>query len=91
MKQVIVMRVLVVDDESNILELLFFNLQKEGYDVDTAPDGETALQLFSKNKYDLVVLDRMMPGMDGCDVLKKIRAGGADIPVIMLTAKAEET
>ena len=85
------MKLLVVDDEINILELLYFNFQKEGYEVDTAADGEKALLLYSKNKYDLIVLDRMLPGIDGCDVLKQIRAADTDIPVIMLTAKSEET
>lgn len=84
------MKLLVVDDEINILELLSFNLQKEGYEVDTAADGETALQMYIKNKYDLIVLDRMLPGMDGCDILRKIRNADMDIPVIMLTAKSEE-
>jgi two-component system alkaline phosphatase synthesis response regulator PhoP len=84
------MKLLAVDDEMNILELLLFNLKKEGYDVDTAADGESALMLFAKNKYDLILLDRMLPGMDGTDVLKKIRSVEPNIPVIMLTAKAEE-
>jgi two-component system alkaline phosphatase synthesis response regulator PhoP len=84
------MKLLVVYDEMNILELMFFNFKKEGYEVDTAADGETALKLFSKNKYDLIVLDRMLPGMDGCDILKKVRSVDPDIPVIMLTAKSEE-
>lgn len=84
------MKLLVVDDEINILELLYFNLQKEGYEVDTAADGEKALELYVKNKYDLIVLDRMLPGIDGCDVLRKIREAGNGVPVIMLTAKSEE-
>lgn len=84
------MKLLVVDDEMNILELLFFNFKKEGYEVDTAADGENALKLFSENKYDLIVLDRMLPGMEGIDVLKKIRAADPEVPVIMLTAKSEE-
>jgi len=84
------MKLLVVDDEMNILELLFFNFKKEGYEVDTAANGEDALKLFSKNTYDLIVLDRMLPGMDGIEVLKKIRVLNAEMPVIMLTAKAEE-
>ena len=84
------MKLLVVDDEMNILELLFFNFQKEGFEVDTAADGESALLLYTKNKYDLIVLDRMLPGMDGCEILKKIRQTNKDIPVIMLTAKSEE-
>ena len=85
------MRLLVTDDELNILELLSFNFRKEGYEVDTAADGEEALRLYAKNKYDLIVLDRMLPGIDGCDVLSKIRESNMDIPVIMLTAKSEET
>lgn len=84
------MKLLVVDDEMNILELLFFNFQKEGYEVDTAADGENALKLFDKNKYGLIILDRMLPGMDGIEVLKKIRSADPRIPVILLTAKSGE-
>ena len=84
------MKVLIVDDEINILELLRFNLQSEGYEVDTAADGENALILFNKNAYDLIILDRMLPGIDGCAVLKKIREKSKDIPVMLLTAKSEE-
>lgn len=84
------MKLLIVDDEANILELLYFNLKREGYKIDTAADGENALLLYSKNKYDLIILDRMMPGIDGCDVLKKIRSKNLEIPVILLTAKSEE-
>ncbi|MGI6609366.1 MAG: response regulator [Limnochordia bacterium] len=82
-------RVLVVDDEPAILELVSFNLKKEGYDVVTAADGKSALEVFAAEKPDLVVLDLMIPEPDGYEVCKLIRAQSA-VPVIMLTARGEE-
>jgi DNA-binding response OmpR family regulator len=82
-------RVLVVDDEPAILELVSFNLKKEGYDVITAADGKSALEVFAAEKPDLVVLDLMIPEPDGYEVCKLIRAQSA-VPVIMLTARGEE-
>lgn len=82
-------RVLVVDDEPAILELVSFNLKKEGYDVVTAADGKSALEVFVTEKPDLVVLDLMIPEPDGYEVCKLIRAQSA-VPVIMLTARGEE-
>jgi DNA-binding response OmpR family regulator len=82
-------RVLVVDDEPAILELVSFNLRKEGYVVLTASDGNAALTVFRAEKPDLVILDLMIPEPDGYEVCRQIRAESS-IPVIMLTAKTEE-
>jgi DNA-binding response OmpR family regulator len=67
-------RILIVDDEEDILELLKYNLQREGYLIDTALDGVSALQKIQEFKPHLVILDIMMPGMDGIEVCEKIRA-----------------
>ena len=85
-------KILIVDDEPNILELLEYNLKKEGFDVIRADTGEKAVALLEKEKPGLVLLDQMLPGIDGLGVLKKIRAKDvyADMPVIMVTAKSEE-
>lgn len=82
-------RVLVVDDEPAILELVSFNLRKEGYDVLTASDGNAALSVFRAEKPDLVILDLMIPDPDGYEVCRQIRAESS-VPVIMLTARTEE-
>ena len=81
-------RILVVDDEKNICELLRLYLKKEGYEVIIANNGADALKRFAEYKISAVILDIMMPGMDGVDVLKEIRKD-SDTPVIMLTAKGE--
>ena len=81
-------KVLIVDDDQNICELLRLYLVKEGYETFLAHDGQTALELFEKNKPDMVLLDVMMPRMDGWEVCRRIRAG-SNVPVIMLTAKGE--
>jgi DNA-binding response OmpR family regulator len=82
-------RILLADDEQSIQTLLSFPLRKDGYEVTTASDGREALARFSESKYDLVVLDVMMPRMDGLEVCRRIRARH-NVPIIMLTAKAEE-
>ncbi len=81
-------KILVVDDEKNISELIRLYLKKEGYDVICAPDGVSALKHLGENKFAAVILDIMMPGIDGIDVLKEIRKTSRT-PVIMLTAKGE--
>jgi len=81
-------KILIVEDDSNIAELLHLYLEKEGYETQIALDGGKAVQLFRSFKPDLVLLDIMLPVMDGWAVLKKIRAE-AKTPVIMLTAKGE--
>ena len=81
--------VLVVDDESDIRGLVQELLQRAGYDVIEAPDGNEGLKLFHAKKPDLVILDVQMPGLDGWGVLERVREL-SDVPVIMLTARAEE-
>lgn len=85
-------RILVIDDEIHILELLSYNLKKEGYDVITAETGEEGLEYLHKEKTDLLILDLMLPGMNGMEVLNQMREDEAlrQIPVIMLTAKQDE-
>jgi len=85
--------VLVVEDDPDIVEVLVYNLRREGYAVDSVGDGERGLALALSRKPDVVLLDLMLPGMDGMEVCRRLRAqdGGADMPVIMLTAKGEET
>jgi two-component system OmpR family response regulator/two-component system alkaline phosphatase synthesis response regulator PhoP len=84
--------ILVVDDEEPIQELLKFNLEKEGYQVVTAYDGAEALSAVEEKRPDLVVLDIMLPGVNGLEVCKELRLNSKfrDLPVIMLTAKGEE-
>ena len=82
-------KILVVDDEASIVNIISFNLKKEGYEVITANDGETGLELALNEKPDLVLLDIMMPQMDGYEVCRKIREKSA-VPIIMLTARADE-
>ena len=85
--------VLVVDDEQSIRELLVFNLQKEGYDTLEAEDGVTAVDLAIGKKPDLIMLDVMLPKLDGISVCKKIRyaLNISNIPIIMISAKDEES
>jgi DNA-binding response OmpR family regulator len=82
-------RILLADDEQSIQTLLSFPLRKDGYEVTTAADGREALARFNEGKFDLVVLDVMMPRMDGLEVCRRIRARNT-VPIIMLTAKSEE-
>ena len=82
-------RILLVDDERAIQTLLSFPLQKDGYDVTCASDGREALARFEDGSYDLVVLDVMMPRLDGLEVCRRLRAKST-VPIIMLTARAEE-
>ncbi|WP_438348383.1 response regulator YycF [Paenibacillus sp. FA6] len=82
--------ILVVDDEQPIADILKFNLEKEGYDVICAFDGITAVELALSKKPDLMLLDLMLPGKDGMDVCREIRAAHLQFPIIMLTAKDGE-
>lgn len=82
-------KILVVDDEQSILQFVSYNLRKEGYEVTTASDGDEALELAEKNGFDLIVLDIMLPGTDGYEVCRKLRASG-DIPVLFLSARDTE-
>lgn len=82
--------VLVVDDEPSIVTLLKFNLEQAGYNVLTAEDGRKGLDTALKEKPDLIVLDLMLPGMDGMDVCKSLRQEKVNTPILMLTAKDDE-
>jgi len=81
--------ILVVDDEAAIVDLLSYNLEKSHYHVLIARDGIEALQIAREKKPDLVILDLMLPGMDGLEVCREIRKEG-EMPIIMLTARSEE-
>ena len=82
-------KILIVDDEKTIADILAYNLRKEGYDTLEAFDGDSGLQLAVSEAPDLVILDIMMPGLDGYEVCRQIRKV-SQVPIIMLTAKAEE-
>jgi two-component system phosphate regulon response regulator PhoB len=84
--------ILVVDDEEDIVELVGYNLQREGFQVETATSGERALDRVRQQPPDLIVLDLMLPGMDGLDVARRLKndARFRSIPIVMLTAKGEE-
>jgi len=83
-------KILVVDDERPIAEIIKYNLQKEGFEVETAYDGDEAIKMVHKVNPDLMLLDIMLPGKNGFEVLKEIRMEYV-MPVIMLTAKEEES
>lgn len=85
-------KILVVDDEKNILELVRFNLEREGYQVLTALDGAQGLELARKETPDLIVLDVMLPEMNGIEVCRELHQDAAtkNIPIVMLSARAEE-
>lgn len=83
-------RILVVDDEHSIVKLVQFNLEKEGYIVDFAFDGMAALEKIQAEKPDLVVLDLMLPKLDGLEVCRRIRQEKSHVPILMLTAKSDE-
>src|SRR5436305_10693309 len=81
--------ILLVDDEDAVQKLLTYPLEREGFRVMQARDGEEALQRFADQRVDLVVLDLMLPKLDGLEVCKRLRAG-SDVPIIMLTARGDE-
>jgi len=82
--------ILIVEDEPNMVIGLKDNFEIEGFKVDTATDGESGLEKILQNKYDLVVLDIMLPKLSGFDVCKTVRKKGNDTPIILLTARSEE-
>src|SRR3979409_549775 len=82
-------RILLVDDQQSIQTLLSYPVRKEGYEVVRAADGREALDRFAEQAFDLVVLDVMLPQLDGLEVCKRMRAR-SPVPIIMLTAKSEE-
>ncbi len=81
------MRILIVEDEYKLADVVASRLRQEKYEADIATDGENGLYMAQSGSYDLIVLDVMLPGMNGFEILKEIRAGGVDAKVIMLTAK----
>ncbi len=83
--------VLVVDDEPQVRQIVASYLEREGFRVRTAADGNAALAELAKKRPDLVVLDLMLPGVDGLTVLKRLRASGDQVPVIVLSAKGQES
>lgn len=82
-------KILVVDDESAISDIIKFNFEKEAYLIDTADNGKGAIELAAENDYDLILLDIMMPKLNGFEALREIRKS-SDVPVIMLTAREDE-
>ncbi len=84
-------KVLIVDDEKAIVDILDFNLRKEGYDTACAYDGPEGLRMAREENPDLMLLDVMLPGMDGFSVCRALRTEGSDLPIIMITAREEET
>ena len=84
------MKILVVDDEKLIVKGIKFNLENEGYEVDVCYDGETAVEMAKSNQYNLILLDLMMPKLDGLGACMQIREF-SNVPIIMLTAKSQDT
>ena len=84
-------KILIVEDERAIVEILKFNLSREGYETLEALDGEAGLQLGLTGDPDLILLDVMLPKMNGFDICAKLRDAGSTVPIIMLTAREEET
>jgi DNA-binding response OmpR family regulator len=82
-------RILLVDDERSIQTLLSYPLRKDGYQVTSAEDGKEALQRFAEGRFDLVILDLMLPKLDGVEVCRQLRSR-SQVPIIMLTAKGDE-
>ena len=85
------MRILVVDDEQLLVKGIKFNLENEGWQVDACYDGAAAVEAVKLTRYDLVILDLMMPVMDGLEACMHIRQLDPTVPIIMLTAKSEDT
>lgn len=85
-------KILIVEDDRDISKLIKYNLEKEGYSCEAAASGEDAFKVIGKHSFGLIILDIMLPGMDGLEVCRHIRKNNtfSDIPVIMLTAKGEE-
>jgi DNA-binding response OmpR family regulator len=83
-------RVLVVEDDAALRRTLAFNLSREGYEVTAVPDGEAALEAGHDDRLDLILLDVMLPGMSGVEVLRALRRDGITTPVIILSAKGDE-
>jgi DNA-binding response OmpR family regulator len=83
-------RILVVDDDPGILDVVTFALRSDGFDVETAANGERALELAQREPYDVVVLDLMLPQLSGTEVCRRLRSNGNGVPIVMLTARDAE-
>jgi len=83
-------RVLIVEDEKSIVTLIQYNLQQAGYETSVAYDGKEALHRIEKNHFDFIVLDLMLPEIDGLEVCRRIREQKNDVPILILTAKSDE-
>lgn len=83
-------KVLIIEDESSIAKLLSYNIEQEGFATETALDGREGYQLALANDFDMIILDLMLPSMDGIDVCRQLRGEKVDTPIIMLTAKDSE-
>ena len=84
------MSVLIVEDEAKVASFISRGLEEEGYRVDIAHDGRHGLELIKDNEYDIVLLDLMIPEIDGLEVLKRMRSWGKDTPVLIITAKSSK-
>jgi len=84
-------KILVVDDEKSIVDILCFNLAREGYEIESAYDGREGLRLARESAPDLILLDVMLPYLDGFAVCRTLREEGSNVPIIMITAREEET
>jgi len=83
-------RILIIEDNRDLVELVKLHLESEGYEVDAALDGPEGLAAFAPGKWGLIILDWMLPGLSGLEVLRQVRAQDAQTPVLMLTARGEE-
>lgn len=83
-------KILIVEDDSDIIDLIEIHLNDLGYDLDRAEDGETGLNMIRENDYALVILDLMLPKLDGLEVCKRAREADKQLPIVMLTSKSEE-
>ncbi|GAA0484054.1 two-component system response regulator PhoP [Salinibacillus aidingensis] len=83
-------RILIVDDEESIVTLLKYNIEQAGFEAEAVYDGEEALNAADKEDFDLIILDLMLPKLDGMEVCRTLRQRGLEVPILMLTAKDEE-
>lgn len=83
-------KILIVEDELSILKLLTYNLEQEGYEVESAMEGDKGLEMALHNSYDMVLLDLMLPNKDGMEICRELRQEKREVPIIMLTAKDSE-
>lgn len=83
-------KILIIEDELSILKLLTYNLEQEGYEVESAMEGEAGLEMALNTHYDMILLDLMLPNKDGMEICRELRQEKSEVPIIMLTAKDSE-